>query len=66
VSKGHIEALRAMREAAFASRVTKVKPPVTKLVTPAVTLGPSRIGRPKVHASAAEKQKAYRDRKAKQ
>ena len=58
MSKGHMEALAALK-ALRAKSVTKPAR-VTKPVTPSVT---PEGGRPRVHKSTADKQKAYRHRK---
>jgi hypothetical protein len=57
MSKGHLEALALLRARQMRRVASVTKPPaVTK---PAKA---PKGGRPKVHGSAAEKQKAYRGR----
>lgn len=63
MSKGHVEALRALREAKFARTATRrvTKPPA---LPKASALKPAG-GRPKVHKTNAARQQAYRSRKGK-
>lgn len=63
-----MDALRAMRESAQRLKLvplSKLQPFVTKpgAENHGETLSPNKGGRPRVHASGAAKQKAYRNRK---
>lgn len=61
MSKGHLEALQALK----AMRAKKAAEPVTKLAAVTKSSGKSKVkvGRPKIHASAADRQRACRARK---
>ena len=57
---------RAMREANYVTRVTKPKDSVTKLMETLADLPPvkwKKPGRPRKHATGAERAKAYRARR---